>query len=93
MTVDGNFGDQTAAKMDRCPIAGFALVTLFQLGDTGSIITRIQQSLTNIGFPTPVNGVFDQKTQAAVIKFQINKGLTADGDVGSMTLKTLGIRL
>ena len=93
MTVDGNFGDQTAAKMDRCPIAGFALVTLFQLGDTGSVITRIQQSLNNVGFPTPVNGIFDQKTQAAVIKFQINKGLTADGDVGSMTLKTLGIRL
>jgi murein L,D-transpeptidase YcbB/YkuD len=93
MTVDGNFGDQTAAKMDRCPIAGFVLVTLFRMGDTGSMITRIQQSLTNVGFPTPVNGFFDQKTKDAVIKFQTKKGLTADGDVGPMTLKGLGIRL
>ena len=93
MTVDGNFGAQTAAKMDRCPIGGFSLVTLFRMGDTGSTISRIQQSLTNVGFPTPVTGFFDQKTKDAVIKFQANKGLTADGDVGPMTLKILGIKL
>jgi murein L,D-transpeptidase YcbB/YkuD len=93
MTVDGNFGDQTAAKMNRCPISGFAVVKLFQMGDTGSIINRIQQSLTNVGFSTPVNGFFDQHTKDAVIKFQLKKGLAADGDVGPMTLKALGIRL
>lgn len=93
MTVDGNFGPQTAVKMDRCPLAGFSLVTLFQLGDTGPMVTRIQQRLTNVGFPTPVNGSFDQKTKDAVIKFQLDKGLAADGDVGAMTLKTLGIKL
>jgi murein L,D-transpeptidase YcbB/YkuD len=93
MTVDGNFGDQTAAKMDRSPIAGFGISKLFQVGDTGSIVSRIQQSLTTVGFPTPVNGFFDQQTQAAVVKFQINKGLSADGTVGPMTLKALGIKL
>jgi hypothetical protein len=93
MTVDGAFGAQTAAKMDRCPIAGFNLVTLFRIGDTGSIVTRIQQSLTNAGFATPVTGLFDRQTKDNVIKFQANKGLTADGDVGAMTLKALGIRL
>jgi murein L,D-transpeptidase YcbB/YkuD len=93
MTVDGNFGDQTAAKMDRSPIAGFGIGKIFQVGDTGSIVSRIQQSLTTVGFPTPVNGFFDQQTQAAVVKFQINKGLSADGTVGPMTLKALGIKL
>jgi murein L,D-transpeptidase YcbB/YkuD len=93
MTVDGKFGAQTAAKMDRCPIGGFAIVTLFQMGDNGSVVTRIQQSLTNVGFPVPVNGFFDQKTKDAVIKFQLAKGLAADGDVGPMTLKALGIKL
>jgi murein L,D-transpeptidase YcbB/YkuD len=93
MTVDGSFGSQTAAKMDRCPIGGFSLVKLFHMGDTGSVINRIQQSLTTVGLPTPVNGFFDQKTKDAVIKFQIKHGLTADGDVGPMTLKALGIRL
>lgn len=92
MTVDGKFGNQTAAKMGRCPISGFSQVQLFRMGDNGSVITRIQQGLTNAGFPTPVDGFFDQKTKDAVIKFQIKKGLTADGDVGPMTLKALGIR-
>jgi peptidoglycan hydrolase-like protein with peptidoglycan-binding domain len=93
MTVDGVFGSQTAAKMDRCPIAGFSTVTLFRIGDTGSIITRIQQSLTNSGFSTPITGSFDQKTKNMVIAFQLKRGLSADGTVGAMTLKSLGIRL
>ena len=93
MTVDGKFGAQTGAKMDRCPIGGFSIVTLFQIGDNGSVVTRIQQSLTHVGFPVAVNGFFDQKTKDAVIKFQLAKGLVADGDVGPMTLKALGIRL
>jgi hypothetical protein len=93
MTVDGTFGAQTSAKMDRCPIGGFVIVTLFRLGDNGSVVTRIQQSLTHAGVAIPVNGFFDQKTKDAVIKFQLNKGLTADGDVGPMTLKALGIKL
>jgi hypothetical protein len=93
MTADGKFGAQTAAKMDRCPIAGFAIVTLFRMGDNGSVITRIQQSLNHIGFATPVNGFFDQKTKDAVIKFQLKRRLTADGDVGPITLRALGIKL
>ena len=93
MTVDGKFGAQTAAKMDRCLITGFAIVTLFRFGDNGTVVTRIQQSLTNSGFSTPITGFFDQKTKDAVIKFQLKRGLTADGDVGPMTLKALGIRL
>ena len=93
MTVDGNFGAQTAAKMDRCPIAGFAMVTIYQMGDSGAVVTRIQQSLNNVGFSTPVTGFFGQKTKDTVIKFQLKYGLSADGTVGRMTLKALGIRL
>jgi peptidoglycan hydrolase-like protein with peptidoglycan-binding domain len=93
VTVDGNFGDQTAAKMDRCPIRGFAVVSVFRMGDNGAVVTRIQQHLTNVGFPVTVNGFFDDRTKAAVIKFQIKQGLAADGDVGPMTLKLLGIKL
>jgi murein L,D-transpeptidase YcbB/YkuD len=93
MTVDGNYGSQTAARMDRCPIGGFAVTKLFRMGDSGSIVTRIQQSLTNAGFTTPVNGTFDRQTKEAIVQFQQKKGLTADGDVGPMTLKALGIKL
>jgi peptidoglycan hydrolase-like protein with peptidoglycan-binding domain len=93
MTVDGNFGDQTAAKMDRCPIGGFSVVSVFRLGDSGAVVTRIQQHLATVGFPVTIDGFFDDKTKAAVIKFQLKQGLAADGDVGPMTLKLLGIKL
>jgi murein L,D-transpeptidase YcbB/YkuD len=94
MTVDGNFGEQTAAKMDRTPISGFASATsVFHQGDTGEEIVRIQQALTNSGFPVPIDGVFDRSTVDAVIKFQLKKGLSADGSVGPMTLRKLGIVL
>ncbi len=93
MTVDGNYGGQTAARMDRCPIGGFAVTKVFRMGDSGSIVTRIQQSLTNAGFATPVNSTFDRQTKDAIVQFQKKKGLTADGDVGPMTLRALGIKL
>ncbi len=93
MTVDGNFGAQTAARMDRSPVGGFVMVTLFRLGDSGAVVTRIQQNLINAGFATPITGTFDQKTQDAVIKFQIDRGLKGDGAAGPMTLRALGIKL
>jgi murein L,D-transpeptidase YcbB/YkuD len=93
MTVDGSFGAQTAAKMDSAPIGGFGLAQILHLGDTGAAISRIQQRLTSLGYTTPINGTFDRQMQAAVIKFQTKQGLGADGAIGPMTLKALGIKL
>jgi Putative peptidoglycan binding domain/D-alanyl-D-alanine carboxypeptidase len=93
ITVDGNFGAKTAAKMDSAPIGGFGVARILHLGDTGAEITRIQQRLANLGYATAVNGSFDRQTQAAVIKFQTKQGLAADGAIGQMTLKALGIKL
>ena len=53
MTVDGNFGDQTAARMDRCPSAGFVAASVFRVGDTGSTIDRIQQTSLLLDFRPP----------------------------------------
>jgi murein L,D-transpeptidase YcbB/YkuD len=93
MTVDGNFGAQTAAKMDSAPIGGFGLAQILHLGDTGAVISRIQQRLNSLGYIIPINGTFDRPMQAAVIKFQTKQGLGADGAIGPMTLKALGIKL
>jgi murein L,D-transpeptidase YcbB/YkuD len=93
MTVDGNFGAQTAAKMDSSPIGGFGLAQILHLGDTGAAISRIQQRLNSLGYATPINGTFDRQMQAAVIKFQTKQGLGADGAIGPMTLKALGIKI
>ena len=89
--ANGHFGDLTTAKMDLSPIGGFGTVAIFHMGDTGAEIDRIQQALTKMGFPTPINSTFDKHTQDAVIKFQRKQGLTADGSVGPMTLRKLGI--
>lgn len=67
-----------------------AAVESSELGDTGSSVTQIQQKLYDLGFlvckPT---GYFGASTQAAVTNFQKSEGLTADGKVGSATLKAL----
>jgi Putative peptidoglycan binding domain/D-alanyl-D-alanine carboxypeptidase len=93
MTVDGDFGEQSAVRMNKAPIDGFVITRIFTVGSTGEVVKRIQQALTNAGFPIPVNGVFDGATATAVRKFQDKKGLGADGVVGAKTLKLLGILL
>jgi N-acetylmuramoyl-L-alanine amidase len=87
----GTFGDLTAARMDRSPISGFGAVAIYHQGDTGAAIERIQTALTRMGFTVPVTGNFGSQTKEAVIKFQHKYGLSADGTVGPLTLKKLGI--
>jgi Putative peptidoglycan binding domain/D-alanyl-D-alanine carboxypeptidase len=93
MTVDGDFGEQSAVRMNKAPIEGFVTVRIFKVGSTGEVVKRIQQALTNAGFPVPVNGIFDGATATALRKFQDKKGLGADGVAGAKTLKALGIVL
>ena len=64
-----------------------------QIGSKSDLVQKVQARLKKIGFdPGPADGVFGNKTQKAVIKFQKNKKLEADGIVGAFTLKALDIR-
>ncbi|NJL64230.1 MAG: peptidoglycan-binding protein [Methylacidiphilales bacterium] len=57
-----------------------------QEGSTGSGVTKLQQRLKTLKFYTgAVDGVFGANTKAAVIKFQQNNAVTADGIVGYLT--------
>jgi uncharacterized protein YraI len=59
-------------------------------GNTGDRVTHIQQALTQKGFnPGGIDGVFGGATEYAVVKFQRNHGLSADGVVGTETSKVL----
>jgi uncharacterized protein YraI len=59
-------------------------------GSTGDRVTHIQQALTQKGFnPGGIDGVFGGATEYAVIKFQRNHSLSADGVVGTETSKAL----
>lgn len=57
-----------------------------RLGSTGPNVRLIQSLLARIGYnPGPVDGVFGQQTQQAVIAFQRDNGLIPDGVVGPAT--------
>lgn len=57
---------------------------VLRLGDRGQGVTDLQTRLQSLGyFYGNVDGVFGSETQSAVIQFQRDRGLTADGIVGS----------
>ncbi|HEY9799342.1 MAG TPA: peptidoglycan-binding protein [Leptolyngbyaceae cyanobacterium] len=70
-------------------VAGQALAVQ-QVGSTGPEVANIQRCLKQLGFFNgPVNGRFASITRSAVINFQRNNRLTADGVVGAGTQRAL----
>lgn len=66
--------------------------TLSKLGSSGKEVSAIQQALKDRGlFNADITGYYGTQTQAAVRKFQKQKGLTVDGIAGPQTLSALGI--
>lgn len=56
-------------------------------GDSGSRVTELQTALTKLGYNTNgIDGRFGAGTQRAVVSFQKDNGLYADGLAGSKTL-------
>lgn len=64
--------------------------TALRVGSTGSEVREVQQLLKKLGYYSgSVDGDFGENTQNAVIAFQKQNGLTADGKVGTQTLTRL----
>lgn len=58
----------------------------------GDTVRRVQRALAKRGFaPGSADGVYGPQTAHAVRLFQASAGLVADGEVGSRTLKALGL--
>lgn len=74
-------------------VLGMASQTLAQTigqGATGSEVTVIQERLQRLGyFNQSPTGVFGSITRSAVIQFQQDNGLIADGVVGEQTMRVL----
>ncbi len=65
---------------------------LSRVGSRGAEVKAIQQRLTDLGlFSGKIDGIFGPVTEAAVKKFQKQKGLAVDGIAGPKTLAALGI--
>ena len=61
---------------------------------TGATVKEIQRALNEAGINTGgVDGVFGPQTQAAVVAFQLRRGIVPDGEVGPRTAKLLGVTL
>jgi N-acetylmuramoyl-L-alanine amidase len=73
------------------PPTVFRLTSPFMRGDK---VREIQEALKAKGIdPGPIDGIFGPKTDAAVLGFQLLKGLVPDGEVGPETAGELGIEL
>lgn len=67
-------------------------LVLSQYGSRGNEVRRIQTKLKQLGYYNgSIDGIYGTNTQKAVISFQRNCGLTADGIAGPKTLLYLGL--
>ena len=63
---------------------------ILRKGDNGEIVITLQNLLTERGYnPGTIDGDFGPGTEGAVIQFQTDNGLTADGIVGAGTWQEL----
>ena len=73
-------------------LAQRASAELYKKGSGGPVVTEIQTRLKNWGYYSgEVDGVYGSQTEKAVRWFQQKNGLSADGQVGDLTLAALGI--
>ena len=55
---------------------------LLKVGDVGERVRELQRLLKRLGYDVHVNGIFDRETEEAVIAFEMETGLPADGGFG-----------
>jgi len=99
LTVDGIVGVRTWTALGvNCAAPGPGPTPpptnncpTLRVGSRGTAVTRLQQLLTDNGFPVTIDGVFGPRTEAAVRAFQTSRGLTVDGIVGVRTWTALGV--
>lgn len=75
-------------------IIGFSgtAASLSKMGSVGNEVADIQSALKKQGYYSgSIDGIFGTATKNAVLQFQRDNGLTADGIAGKNTLSALGV--
>lgn len=89
LAVDGIAGYQTLAALglsEAITTPASQHTSPLKLGSSGSQVIELQQYLQVLGYYNdPITGYYDLSTQQAVILFQSDRGLKADGIVGPLT--------
>ncbi|EAW38868.1 peptidoglycan-binding protein [Lyngbya sp. PCC 8106] len=93
LTVDGIVGPKTINILSQAtsvPIRTLNSLPILRQGSKGEDVIQIQNNLNNYsGENLVVDGVFGNATEAAIKKFQAEKGLVVDGIVGRLTWNAL----
>jgi len=88
LVADGIVGPNTANALNQA--LGVGRVTYLKVGSKGPEVKQLQLDLTILGYqPGPADGIFGNRTREAVIAFQRDRGLAADGIVGPATSRAL----
>lgn len=67
---------------------------VMSLGGSGSLVSQLQEDLASLGYFNGTNtGYFGSVTEDAVIRFQRDVGITADGRVGPATQEAIAQRI
>ncbi|OPX42793.1 peptidoglycan endopeptidase LytF precursor [Ruminiclostridium hungatei] len=85
LIADGYMGPATRDLL----MSGNAQEYCLKTGDRGDDVENIQTYLKKLKYLKSVTGYFGSDTHDAVINFQKRNGLTADGKVGSQTIRKL----
>ena len=80
----------SGAARSSTPVNNNVSAETLEMGSEGSDVRKLQQALKNLGYLSgSVDGKFGVATEAAVIAFQKNNNLTADGKAGTATQNKL----
>lgn len=84
--------DYTNCAKAQVSATDTAIYALSKFGSQGDEVRRIQKKLKELGYYNgSVDGIYGSATKKAVIAFQKNCGITADGVAGPKTLLYLGL--
>ena len=75
---------------EECNKQGFSSYPTLKKGARGNITKLLQEKLVSLGYNTNgVDGIFGSGTEKAIMSFQKNNGLVADGIVGKNTWRKI----
>jgi peptidoglycan hydrolase-like protein with peptidoglycan-binding domain len=94
LEADGIVGPDTLSALSNDTSQNFDPPSdsngILRLGSRGSAVSDLQSRLSAAGYYTgAIDGVFGSQTESAVIQLQRERGLTADGVVGSQVYQVL----
>lgn len=95
IATSADFEIATAPSMAASRLEVLEINTVpLKLGSKGSLVKNIQQSLARLGyFAGAVDGDFGARTQAAVLAFQAENHLIADGTFGALSREAMSVAM